>query len=53
MPGLSVYVNDEVYAFLLKRGKPSSIGKEWITERYVEEIENLEATKRVHHQSIY
>lgn len=38
MPGLSVYVNDEMYAFLLTRGKPSSVGKEWVEDRYKEEI---------------
>ena len=39
MPGLSVYVNDEIYAYLLKRGKPSTIGKVWIEDRYSEEVD--------------
>ena len=38
MPGLSVYVNDEMYAFLLTRGKPSAVGKVWIEDRYKEEV---------------
>lgn len=42
MPTISIYVNDEIYAFLLGRGKPSTIGKSWITDRYNAEQQNIQ-----------
>lgn len=35
MPALSIYVNDEIYAYLLKMGRPSTVGKAWIAKEYV------------------
>lgn len=40
MPTLSIYVNDKIYGHLLAKGKPSTIGKEWIEERYETEVSN-------------
>ena len=45
MPGLSIYVNDEIYAHLRTRGKPSAVGKRWIEDRYNEEIANQDVVE--------
>lgn len=37
MPTMSIYVNNEIYAYLLKNGDmgtPSTIGKQWIVDEY-------------------
>lgn len=48
MPTLSIYVNDELYGYLLNIGKPSKIGKEWIADRYKREIEKAVHMEQVH-----
>ena len=42
MPNLSIYVNDEIYKFLLDIGTPSHVGKQWIESEYhrLKETEN-------------
>lgn len=42
MPTLSIYVNDEIYAYLMKQSrdnKPSATAKKWIEDRYKKETE--------------
>jgi len=39
MPNLSIYITDEIYQALALKGKPSTVGKQWIEERYRKEQE--------------
>lgn len=48
MPTLSVYVNDEIYAYLMSKGKPSAVAKEWIGQRYTREIERAQKMETIH-----
>jgi hypothetical protein len=45
MPNLSIYVNDEIYKFLLDMGTPSHIGKQWIELEYHRRKEPGNATQ--------
>lgn len=37
MPTLNIYVNEELYKYLAEQGKATTVGKQWIEERYAEE----------------
>ena len=40
MPGsVTVYLDEEKYRFLLKRGDPKKIIRQWVMERYEQEKE--------------
>ena len=40
MPGIvSIYLHEGIYRFLLKRGDPKKIIREWVMERYEQEKE--------------
>ena len=48
MPTLSIYVNDEIYAYLMSKGKPSAVAKEWIGQRHIRETEHAQKMETIH-----
>lgn len=48
MPTLSIYVNDQIYGYLLQIGVPSKTGKAWVEERYAKEIKHAQKREIVH-----
>ena len=48
MPTLSIYVNDEIYAYLMSKGKPSAVAKEWVGQRCARETKHAQKMEEVH-----
>ena len=48
MPTLSIYVNDQLYAYLMSKGKPSATAKSWVEQRYTQETEHTQKMDIVH-----
>ena len=48
MPTLSIYVNDELYGYLMSKGKPSATAKRWVEQRYTRETEHAQKTEITH-----
>ncbi len=42
MPSVNIYITDEIYQALAAKGKPSTVGKQWIEERYKQEKEGAQ-----------